>query len=172
MPPRAVRKTNATVLFAVEGETEFAFLSNVKQDFVARNVNVSIKLRNAYGHGPLGIVDALMSGSKGKDYDYFAALFDSDIPICAESLAYFTANNVTIFQSSPAIEGTLLRLGNVKLKKNITTAECKKLFAKHYPGDSTDMRFYERHFNHALIQSRRQQIKVMDDIIKYMLSPS
>lgn len=171
MPKKVLRKTNKTVLFAVEGETDLAFMTHLKQCYIGRDCKVSIKLKNAHGAGPLGIVDALVTGARGKSYDRFAALFDSDLPICVKSKKYFKQNEVRLFQSIPAIEGTLLTLGNKRLKQGISTAECKRLLAQKYAGDSMDITFYERHFDKDLIEAARPRILLLDSLINYMLCP-
>jgi len=169
--PRIVRKTNKTVLLAVEGETELAFVTHLKQCYITRNCNVSIKIKNAHGFGPLGIMDALSTGARGKSYDHFAALFDSDIPICQASGQFFRKNNVKLFQSVPSIEGTILRLGNIRTKQNISTEECKRLLARSFVGDAMDVRFYERHFQKNLIDAGRGSIQILDDLINYIVAP-
>ncbi|MFJ7793340.1 hypothetical protein [Pseudomonas sp. NPDC096950] len=171
MPPRTVRKTNQTILFAVEGDTELAFLTHVKGCYGGRDCNVSVRIRNARGHGPLGIVDALISGVRGKSYDFLAAMLDSDIPLCDESKRYFKRNGVTLFQSNPAIEGTILKLGNNRLLENAATGDCKRMLAKLYPGDSMDVRFYERHFNKEFIDANRGRVLLVDELIDYLTAP-
>jgi len=171
MPPRVVRKTNKTVLFAVEGETDFAFLTHIKSCYVGRECNVSVKVKNAHGAGPLGIMDALVSGARGKSYDFLAALFDSDIPLCNESKRYFERNEVQLFRSDPAIEGTILRLGDQRLQENISTGECKRMLARIYPGDSMDVRFYERHFNKEYLDAHRGRVLLLDELIDYLMMP-
>jgi hypothetical protein len=171
MPPKKIRKTNKTVLFAVEGETDYAFLTHVKQCYLERGCNVSVKIRNAHGAGPLGIVDALASGAKGKSYDFMAALLDSDVPLCSVSNEYFVRNSVTLFQSSPAIEGTILQLAGIRLQENMSTGDCKRLLARSFAGDAMDVRFYERHFGKALIDEVRGRVLLVDDLIRYLISP-
>lgn len=172
MPPRIAKKTNKTVLFAVEGDTELAFLTHVKGCYITRECNLSVRIRNARGHGPLGIVDALVSGSRGKEYDFLAAMLDSDIPFCNESKSYFAKNKVKLFKSTPAIEATILTLGNNRLQENILTAECKRLLAKHIPGDSMDIRFYERYFDKAYLDANRNRVELLDELIKYLAAPA
>lgn len=173
MPPKKIRKkTNKTVLFAVEGETDYAFLTHVKQCYLTRECNVSVKIKNAHGAGPLGVMDALTSGVRGKSYDFLAALFDSDIAICDISRDYFARNDVTLFQSVPAIEGTILELGGIKLQESISTGECKRLLARSFVGDVMDVRFYERHFNKALLDEARGRISVLDELISYLICPT
>lgn len=171
MPPRAARKTNTTVLFAVEGDTEFAFLTHVKQCYIDRNCNISVKIKNAHGAGPLGVVDALVTGARGKNYDFLAALFDSDIALCNNSKRYFKKNSVQLFQSVPAIEGTILTLGNTKLQESVSTAECKRLLAKNYPGDSMDVRFYERYFDKEFLEDGRKRVRLLNELIEYLIEP-
>lgn len=171
MPPRALRKTNKTILFAVEGETDFAFLTHVKQCYVGRDCNVSVKIKNAHGAGPLGIMDALATGARGKSYDFLAALFDSDIALCNDSRRYFARNNVQLFQSTPAIEGTILTLGNTRLQENISTAECKRLLTRNYPGDCMDIRFYERYFDKACLDEGRTRMPFLNELINYLTNP-
>jgi hypothetical protein len=170
--PKILKKTNRTVLFAVEGETDLAFMTHLKQCYVGRDCNVSIKIKNAHGAGPLGIMDALITGARGKSYDRLAALFDSDLPICLESGKYFRKNSVRLFQSVPAIEGTLLSLGNTRLRQNISTDECKRLLSRNYAGDAMDVRFYERHFNKDLIEAARPRIQLLDELISYIIAPN
>lgn len=172
MPPRIAKKTNKTVLFAVEGDTELAFLTHVKECYITRECNLSVRIRNARGHGPLGIVDALVSGSRGKDYDFLAAMLDSDIPLCNKSKNYFAKNKVKLFQSIPAIEATILSLGNNRLKENILTSECKRLLERLIPGDSMDIRFYERHFDKVYLDANRNRVLLVDELIKYLTAPA
>ena len=166
------RKTNKTVLFAVEGETDQAFLRHIRNCYIERGMNVSLTVKNAHGAGPLGIVDALKSGARGRSFDFFAGLFDSDIQLCKESRSYFKASGVRLFQSIPAIEGTLLRLANVRLQENVTTDECKRMLAAQFAGDSMDVRFYERHFDKAMLEANRNRLLLMDELINYLVAPS
>jgi hypothetical protein len=172
MPPRNLKRTNKTVLIVVEGDTDFAFLTHIKDCYVGRDLNVSVKVRNAHGAGPLGIVDALMSGGRGKSYDFFAALFDSDIPLCYESRRYFKVNKVQLFQSAPAIEGTILRLAEARLQENVTTAECKRLLERLFPGDNMEVRYYERYFNKMFLEANRGRVALVDELISYLVAPS
>jgi hypothetical protein len=165
------RRTNKTVLFAVEGDTDQAFLRHIRNCYVGRDMNVSLTVKNAHGAGPLGIVDALKSGARGKSFDFFAGLLDSDIQLCRESRSYFNANSVRLFQSVPAIEGTLLKLANVRLQENITTDECKRLLAAQFNGDSMDVRFYERHFDKVMLEANRSRLLLVDELIKYLIAP-
>lgn len=171
MPPRTVRKTNKTILFAAEGDTELAFLNHLRGCYVGRDCNVSIKVKNAHGAGPLGIVDALCTGSRGKSYDFFAALFDSDIPLCDKSSKYFRTNNVRLFQSCPCIESTLLSLGNHRVRENTPTADCKRMLSNIYQGDSVELKFYERHFTKACLDESRNRVQLLDQLIRYMIDP-
>lgn len=171
MPPKVIRKANKTILFAVEGDTELAFLTHLKGCYTGRELNLSFRIKNARGHGPLGIVDTLISGSRGKDYDFLAAMLDSDIPLCDESRRYFKRNNVTIFQSVPAVEATILHLGNSRLRENVVTADCKRLLAKHFPGDSMDIRFYERYFSKEYLDANRNRVVLVDELINYLTGP-
>ncbi|MBT9267982.1 hypothetical protein KKQ10_24165 [Pseudomonas sp. MG-9] len=171
MPKKPLRKTNKTILFAVEGETDLAFMTHLKQCYVERNCKISIKIKNAHGAGPLGIMDALITGARGKSYDYLAALFDSDLPICKKSDTYFKKNSVHLFQSVPAIEGTLLRVANKKVKENITTAECKRMLAQNFIGNSVDISFFERHFEKAKIEAARPGVQIIEDLIAYLANP-
>jgi len=171
MPPRIVKRTNKTILLAVEGDTDFAFVTHLRDCYVARSCNVSIKIKNARGAGPLGIVDALTTGVRGKNYDYLAALFDADIPLCDRSARFFRQHSVKLFQSQPSIEGTLLRLKQHHLQENITTAECKRILARDYTGESVELRFYEKHFSRGVIEAGRIQGNILDLLINYIVNP-
>ncbi len=171
MPGKPMRKTNKTILLAAEGDSEFAFASHLRDCYVGRSCNVSIKIKNAHGAGPLGIVDALTSGVKGKSYDYLAALFDSDIDLCGTSSKFFRQKNVKLFQSAPSLEGTLLRVKEHRLRENVTTADCKRRLAKYYTGSSFEMRFYEKHFKKDHIDAARTRVAILDLLIKYLMDP-
>lgn len=81
MAKRPLRKTNRAVLIVVEGETEQAFVNHLQRIYYRRNMRLSVRVRNAYGHGPQGVIDKLKSATQTADFDHRIAVLDADIPL-------------------------------------------------------------------------------------------
>ena len=94
MAKRPLRKTNRTVLIVVEGETEEAFTTHLKKCYYRRGMRLSVRIRNAHGHGPQGIIDKLKSVAKTEDFSQRIAVLDADIPLTAAEASWLRKEKV------------------------------------------------------------------------------
>lgn len=165
MPPR-IRRTNKTILVTVEGYTEEVLLRHLKSLYCLRTLPISVTIKNARGHGPQGVIDAIKAACKTAEYSAKIAVFDGDIPLTPEDSKWFSDENVTLFISTPCIEATLLKMRSARVASN--TASCKRSLERLLPGDQTDLKYYERHFPREVIESARVTLPMINDLIIYI----
>ena len=165
------RATNKTILVVVEGYTEEALLKHIKALYLGLACGISVTVKNARGHGPQGVADAMSSACKIASFDYKSALLDSDIPICKKNEVFFASQKVELFLSVPAIEATLIELVGGKVRQNANTAECKQVLTRLLVGDSCEQRYYERHFTKPIIEAGRNNNILMDNLLNYIVDP-
>lgn len=163
MAKRLLRKTNRTVLIVVEGETEEAFVTHLKNIYYHRGMRLTVRIRNAYGHGPQGIINKLQSVARGEDFAHRIAVLDSDIPLKATEEKWLRQAKIETIVSIPAIEATLLiTLG--KHAPDVTDA-CKNELQKYAPGDPTDAYYYKNYFPFETLEQARGKIPALDALI-------
>lgn len=162
MAKRPLRKTNRAVLIVVEGETEVAFVTHLKNLYHRRGMRLTIHIRNAYGHGPQGIINKLKSVAQTA-YDHRIAVLDGDIPLKAAEEKWLRRAKIETIVSVPAIEATLLAILG-KHPPDITGA-CKNELQKHAPGDQTDARYYEKYFLPETLEQARGKVPALDALI-------
>lgn len=160
-PP--LRKTNRTVLIVVEGETEEAFITHLKRLYYRRGMQLSVSIRNARGHGPQGIIDKLKSVAQTADFQHRIAVLDADIPLKASEDKWLRKEKVKTIVSMPAIEATLLAI--LGRHAPDTTGACKKALQRHAPGDPTDVSYYEKYFQHEMLEQTRCKVPILDAVI-------
>jgi hypothetical protein len=165
---KQVRRTNKTILVAVEGYTDEAFVRHLKELYCSRNIPISITIKNARGHGPEGVMDCIQSALKTAQYDLVAAVLDGDLDICKKCQDYFYQVDARLFISTPAIEATLLQIQNKKPGR--TTGLCKRQLGDLLSGDSTEVRFYERHFPKEMIDKAKPTITLINDFVIFITS--
>lgn len=163
MAKRPLRKTNRTVLIVVEGETEEAFVTHLKKLYYRREMRLSVRIRNAHGHGPLGIIDKLKSVAKTEDFNHRIAVLDADIPLTAESARWLQKEKIHTIVSVPAIEAPLLAILGKPTPD--TTEACKRDLQKHAPGNPTEANYHEKHFPHDKLEQARGKVSVLDELI-------
>ncbi len=163
MAKRPLRKTNRTVLIVVEGDTEEAFVTHVKSLYYRRGMRLSIRIGNAHGHGPQGVIDKLKSVAQTADFDRRIAILDADIPLKPAEEKWLRGAMIETVVSAPAIEAPLLTI----LGKHApdTTDVCKSELQKHAPGDQTDSRYYARYFPFEILELARGKVDVLDALI-------
>lgn len=167
---KPIRRTNNTILMAVEGYTEDALIRHLKGIYCGRDSLVSITVKNAKGKGPEGVVDAIMSAKKTGQFNYIGAVFDGDLPITPSIEQWFIRNRVEKFISDPAIEATLLAIRCLRIGRS--TKECKELVARAFPGEPTEGAFYERHFPREVLDGGRLTTSRLNDLIIFMTKKS
>lgn len=163
---KPLRRTNNTILIAVEGYTEDAFVKHVKSIYCRRDALVTVTIKNARGHGPEGIVDAIKSAKRTAQYNLTAAVFDGDIPIPSQVQKWLKDEKIELFISTPAIEATLLSILKSKIPR--TTKECKERLLGLKCGDPTERQFYEKHFDRATLDGSRATTSRLNDLIIFM----
>lgn len=150
MAKRPLRKTNRAVLIVVEGETEQAFVNHLQRIYYRRNMRLSVRVRNAYGHGPQGVIDKLKSATQTADFDHRIAVLDADISLKPAEDKWLRGAKIETIISVPAIEATLLAILGRHAPDN--TGACKSELQKHAPGDQTDVRYYEKYFPREILE--------------------
>lgn len=163
MAKRPLRKTNRTVLIVVEGETEEAFVTHLKKLYYRQEMRLSVRIRNAHGHGPQGIIDKLKSVAKTEDFNHRIAVLDADIPLTAESARWLQKEKIHTIVSVPAIEAPLLAILGKPTPD--TTEACKRDLQKHAPGNPTEANYHEKHFPHDKLEQARGKVSVLDELI-------
>lgn len=163
MAKRPLRKTNRTVLIVVEGETEQAFVTHIKSLYFHRALRLTVHVKNAYGHGPQGVIRKLESVAHTATYDHRIAVLDADIPLKSGEQKWLRGAKIETIFSTPAIEATLLEILG-KRAPDITPV-CKRELQKHAPGDLTDNRYYQRHFPLDTLEQARGKVQVLDALI-------
>ena len=163
---KPIRRTNNTILMAVEGYTEEALIKHLKSIYCGRDSLVSVTIKNAKGKGPEGIVEAIKSAKRTGDYNLIGAVFDGDIQISKDVNAWLNSNKVSRFISTPSIEATLLSVRAIKPGR--TTKDCKDLLLNAFAGDSTDESFYVKHFADCVIERGRMSSSCLNDLIIFM----
>lgn len=163
---KPIRRTNNTILVAVEGYTDEAFLRHLKNLFCGRDSLVSLTIKNAKGKGPEGIVDAIKSAKRTGDYNLVGAVFDGDLSISRDVDNWLNAHKVYRFISTPSIEVTLLSARLIKPCR--TTKECKDLLSRTLNGDSTEESFYAKHFSEQIIERGRMSASCLNDLIIFI----
>lgn len=163
MAKRPLRKTNKTVLIVVEGETEEAFVSYLKQLFCRRGMPLSVSVKNARGHGPEGVIDKLKSVAKTADFDHRLAVLDADIALLPAQEKWLRKEKIEQIFSAPAIEATLLTI--LGRQAPSVTGACKDELRKLAPGDPTEVRYYEKYFPLHTLESMRSKVPPLEKLI-------
>lgn len=166
-PKRPAKRTNTTILLVVEGFTEEAFAQHLKDSYIEREMHIALRIKNAKGHGPEGIVDAFESMFKTTSYfDYKGAFYDSDVPASDDVLRYLDKNKITSFVSDPCIEALLIELRGKRPLAN--TKACKGQLSKMLSGDPTDCLFYGKHFSKDLLEEKRRTSALINDLLTFI----
>lgn len=126
-------------------------------------MRLSVRIRNAHGHGPQGIIDKLKSVAKTEDFSQRIAVLDADIPLTAEEASWLRKEKVDTVVSVPAIEAPLLAILGKPAPKS--TEACKKELQKHAPGDPTEASYHEKYFPHEKLEQARGKVAVLDALI-------
>ncbi|MCX5511242.1 hypothetical protein [Pseudomonas sp. BJa3] len=163
---KPIRRTNNTILIAVEGYTDEAFLRHLKSIYCGRESFVSLTIKNAKGKGPEGIVDAIKSAKRTGDYNLVGAVFDGDLPVSADVDKWLRSNKVSRFISTPSIEATLLSARFIK--PGHTTKACKDLLSSTLNGDATEDSFYSKHFSEQTLERGRLTASCLNDLIIFI----
>lgn len=163
MAKRPLRKTNRTVLIVVEGQTEEAFVTHLKNCYYRRGMRLSVSIRNAHGYGPQGVIDKLKSVAQTTDFHHRIAVLDADIPLKAAECKWLRGARVQAIVSVPAIEATLLAILGEYAPD--TTDVCKQALQRCAPGDQTDAGYYNGYFPLETLEQARGKVPALDALI-------
>ncbi len=164
------REANWTVLAVGEGETERAFLQFLKEQFNKRDDGISIKIHYAGGGGPECVIRCAIKKSP-KSYDCAFVLLDKDLPCRATYFKKARTNNLELIWCVPCIEGIFLKIIEPNFEPHVkSTSECKRLFADKYlnDDDKLDPGKYEAIFSIDLLEKRKNQIKELETLLRFM----
>lgn len=164
MAKRPLRKTNRTVLIVVEGETEEAFVVHLRSLYYQRGMLLSLRIRNAYGYGPQGVIDRLRSSvAQGENFAHRIAVLDGDIPLKATEKKWLQQAKIQTIISFPAIEATLLAI--LGMHAPDTTDTCKNELQKRAPGDQTEAYYYKKNFPFETLEKARGKVPALEALI-------
>ncbi|MFV3314085.1 hypothetical protein [Pseudomonas sp. NY15374] len=163
---KPLRRTNNTILLAVEGYTDEAFTRHLKLIYCTRDLPISVTIKNAKGKGPEGVADTIKSVMRTANFNHIGAIYDGDLCAAPNTKKFFIENKITEFISSPSIEATLLSVLGLKIGRN--TDECKALIERHLSGESTEQNFYTKHFPRTVLERGRITTSRLNDLIIFM----
>ena len=152
-----------TVLLVCEGKTEKAFLQHLKSLYITRGSGVAVKIISAGGKGPEYIVDYAIKRSHRIASDRIRVLMDTDIPITAAVRSKAAQHNVQLVESSPCLEGLLLKILNKRVPA--TSNQCKRSCAHHFPSPLTRQENYKQ-LTRALLQRRRNNVPALTKLLE------
>ena len=178
MTPRRIkptRNTKTTILIVGEGPTEKAFLQYLKELYVARDFDFTVKVECGSGGAPCSVVQKAIRLRGSRAYDKCYVLFDADRPLETDYKLSDRINKrprVEILKATPCIEGLFLAILEHPGFSQASAAsdDCKRDFHAGYISEDKkmDKRSYEAKLSKAMLDSRRVQIAELDLILKAM----
>ena len=152
-----------TLLAVGEGITDKVFLNYLRSLYCGNYEGVQLTTRPAHGKNPQHIINFVINQTGA--YDKRLAFLDSDVVIPEDVLKKAQQNKIIIILSKPCLEGMLLCIHD---KLPPTKADpCKKELKNLFPnGDFTDVPTYQKHFPFELIETSRNRIPELDQLIK------
>lgn len=153
-----------TVLAVGEGASDALFLKHLKKLYVTRNCGTTTTIRDAHGKGPEHIIKTAIAHARNASYDRVIAFLDTDLTWTRELIEIAGDNNIQMIGSEPCFEGLLLSV----LDKNVpgNCRDCKRDLERELKGSSlTNQLTYERNFDLAILERKRQDIAVLDQLI-------
>ncbi|MFC1546407.1 RloB domain-containing protein, partial [bacterium] len=168
---KSIRRTKKTVLIVGEGPTEKAFLRYLKELYITRDMDVSLKVECASGGSPRNVVEKTIRLCGSRGYDKCFVLIDADVSFNGDKKLVSRMNKkpkIKILKASPCIEGLFLLILNHK--ESLTSEKCKSLFESKYLASDkkTDWRSYERIFTKQMLDDNRKTINELNVILKAM----
>ncbi|MGY8905312.1 MAG: hypothetical protein ACKVIH_12260 [Burkholderiales bacterium] len=156
-----------TVLVVGEGYAELAFLRHLKSLYVQRASGVAVTIKNAYGKGAQHVVDVAIRQSRNAQFDVVAALLDADTDWHEKTQALARKHKVQVVAAEPCLEALLLGLHGAAVAGK-TTAQLKLAFGQRFGAPASESSIYAPHFQHALIEQRKQNSAPLAKLINLM----
>lgn len=155
MPPRNKKRKSVRpgILIAAEGYVETAFLCVLREYYAVPNYKVTIDNRRG------GSSDTTVRYACNEANGYFktSAVIDSDVPLSDRLRRLADRNNVNIIISTPAIEGTLLKV--LEIPHGEITDDCKKQFQSIVgEGKATFKQAHKRIFTEEVISNAVERV--------------
>lgn len=173
---RTARQVRPTALVYCEGAHDAAFINHIKSLYVnVSQTNTRFKVMTGQGGSPDSLVRELLRIPD--DYDRHLVKVDNDRTgserQLAESLAALsnTQKKVIMFcWSTPCLEALLLSIVDSTFNTGRRQSNTlKQQFENGYiPADKrSNRRSYEQHFSRQVLDSARQRIPELDELIKF-----
>jgi len=164
MAKRHQRVSLYTILAVGEGGSDAVFLKYLKKLYVTRQCGTTTTVKNAYGRGPKHVIEFTVRQANNASYDRVIAFLDTDLIWTADVSELARDNNIQMIGSEPCFEGLLLNI----LEKNVpgNSRDCKRRLSVELNGSSlTDQATFERYFDFDILEHRRQDIDMLDQLI-------
>lgn len=161
---RRMRTVRPTLLAVGEGPDDSAFLKYLRSVYCKDYEGVKLTTQPAHGKCPKHIINVAIKVNG--DFDKRIALLDIDVKIKSQEYDLATKNNITLINPQPSIEAMLLRI--LGKKPPSTTKECKRALKKLFPNADfkNDTAAYQKYFPLELIETSRDRIPELDQLIK------
>jgi len=163
---RMHRRTKKTVLIVGEGFTEWAFLQHIKELFITRHSDISVKIEHANGGSPEKVIEKALRLRASKSYDLCFVLLDNDVPF--EPVA---RPEIEVLSATPCVEGLFLAILDQSnfSQSSANTKDCKSLFENYISREKkTEKYAYRPIFTITVIRDRRTSVPELDAILKAM----
>jgi hypothetical protein len=168
--PRILKRTKTAILIVGEGFTEQAFLLHVKDLFVKRDSDISVKVERSNGGSPEDIIKKAIRLRDSKGYDKCFVLMDADVEFNPTAKIKKLMNKkpgMQIILSEPCIEGLLLRILGERVPDS--SDACKRSFHNFISEDKkTQKRSYERLFTKDVLMDKRSNIPALNEILNIL----
>lgn len=125
-----------------------------------------MKISNARGKGGKAVLEYALRPQVRGGYDEVAILVDTDQDWSAEERARASAEGIVVLESSPCLERVLLAIHG--RAANGPTAKQKRAFIQFFGMEAHDARVYSANFPKALIDQARQNIEMVDQLLKLL----
>ncbi|MFC2149242.1 RloB domain-containing protein [Candidatus Auribacterota bacterium] len=164
-----------TILMVGEGPTEKAFLQYIKELFISREADHSVKVHSGSGGSPRSVIHKTIRLRNNSAYDKCFVLLDADITLETDSKQKTQMKRkprVEILRATPCIEGlflAILRYPNFS-QNNLRSDACKREFeSKYLPRNKKTYKdSYTGVFPREMLEDRRKYIEELDIIMNAM----
>ena len=165
-----LRNAKKTILIVGEGPTEKAFLLHIKELYISREDNLSVKVECGAGGSPASVAHRANRLKQSADYDKCFLIIDADT--CTQEAKNMLKRRpaMEIILVTPCIEGLFLAIlkGNAFSQTGISSAECKRRFENnHLDRDKkTEKCKYSGLFTKTMLDEARSRLLELDMILK------
>lgn len=159
------RRLNHARLIVGEGRDEQQFLRYLKDLFLARDAGLSVKIKQAQGGNPNGILEYAIRQAKAADFDSVLVWMDTDVPWppTLNKQALENIPPIRLLGSEPCIEGFLLAVLGESV---LTTDKSKRKLAKLTACRSVTQLDFSQQFPRSVLESASKKIVLLDNLMK------